>query len=454
MISEIFDKNGYLCLKPTLEAMKRALLLLLLLSAPLAWGQEHFPDGTPIDAWFCRSLPEVTIPQGERFVVTDHGVAEDSTRLQTAALQRVIDLAAEQGGVVVIPRGTFLSGALFFPQGTSLHLEEGAVLKGSDDIADFPILPTRIEGQSLDYFAALVNADGVKGFSITGRGAIDGNGLRYWRSFWLRRRVNPRCTNMDEMRPRLLYISNAEEVLIEGVTLRNSPFWTCHLYRSERVRIRGVHFFAPAEPVRAPSTDAIDIDACCDVHISDCYLSVNDDAIALKGGKGPWADQQPENGANERILIEDCTFGYCHSALTCGSESIHNRNVLMRRCRVEEADRLLWLKMRPDTPQNYEYITLEDISGSARALLYIHPWTQFFDLKGREDIPMSYASHLTLQRIGFRCDRFFDVATDESQYHLSDFLFRDLKVEAADPSCDRQVVERFRWKGVELTAGE
>lgn len=112
--------------------------------------------------------------------------------------------------------------------------------------------------------------------------------------------------------------------------------------------------------------------------VKGCYMSVNDDAIALKGGKGPWADQDKvNNGSNLNIIIEDCVWGFCHSALTCGSESIHNRNVLVRRCTVEHAQRLLWLKMRPDTPQNYEYIRLENITGSVVNFLFAQPWTQF-----------------------------------------------------------------------------
>ena len=239
--------------------MKRTLLLIGLLLA--AWGvaaHEQFPDGTPIDKWFYEVDGVDIEALGERFVVTDYGVKQDSTLIQTEALQAVIDRAAEKGGVVVIPKGVFLSGSLFFKQGTHLHLEEGAKLKGSDDISNFPILETRIEGQTLNYFAALVNADKVDGFTITGKGTIDGNGLRYWKSFWLRRKVIPKCTNMDELRPRLLYISNAKNVQIEGVTLQNSPFWTSHYYRVERLKILGVRFFAPPSrsrhPARMPST--------------------------------------------------------------------------------------------------------------------------------------------------------------------------------------------------------
>lgn len=80
-------------------------------------------------------------------------------------------------------------------------------------------------------------------------------------------------------------------------------------------------------------------------------MRVDDNAIALKGGKGPWADQDTNNGPNNHILIEDCSFGYSHGVLTCGSEGIHNRNIILRRSTVNGAENLLRLKMRPDTPQ-------------------------------------------------------------------------------------------------------
>lgn len=431
--------------------MKRIIIFIVCICT--TWGvmaSEKFPDGTPIDKWFYSSKPVEIEKLGKQYLVTDYGVKQDSTLLQTEALQAVIDRAAETGGVVVIPKGVFLSGSLFFKQHTHLHLEEGAVLKGSDDIANFRIVKTRMEGQTLNYFAALVNADQVDGFTISGKGIIDGNGLRYWRSFWLRRKVNPNCTNMDEMRPRLVYISNAKNVRLEGITLRNSPYWTCHIYRTERIQIDGVHFFAPSSPVKAPSSDAIDLDVCHDVLVKNCYLSVNDDAISLKGGKGPWADQDPNNGDNQRIIIEDCTFGFCHSCLTCGSESIHNRNIILRRIQVDKADRLLWLKMRPDTPQNYEYITVEEISGNVTSFLFVHPWTQFFDLKGRKDVPMSYGSHIVMRNIELECKTFFNVKRADDQYRLSDFTFENLVIKAQNAECDRTQIDRFEWSNVKV----
>ncbi len=434
--------------------MKRLILWLAALGCVAAPGRssaenkELFPDGTPISEWFSE---RPAAPGGTRYALTDYGVVRDSTLVQTAAIQAVIDRAAVEGGTVVVPQGVFLSGALFFRPGTHLLLEEGAVLKGSDDIADFPVVDTRIEGRSVRYFAALVNADGVDGFTLTGRGTIDGNGLRYWRAFWLRRQWNPKCTNMDEMRPRLIYVSNSSDVMIEGLTLRNSPFWTTHLYRCNRVKLMDLHISSPATPVKAPSTDAIDIDACHYIHVDGCYLSVNDDAIALKGGKGPWADQDPDNGGNSEILIENCTFGFSHSALTCGSESIHNRNILMRRCKVHRANRLLWLKMRPDTPQLYEYVTVEDIEGDAGRFLVIRPWTQFFNPEGRDQIPVSRAEHITMRNIRVDCETFFDVKPSPEQYQLSDFTFERLKIRALKPAYDRSYIERFVWNDVKVS---
>lgn len=152
-------------------------------------AQEKFPDGTPVSDWFKDSKIVDINTLGKKYILTDYGVINDSTLLQTEKIQSAIDAAAQNGGgVIVIPKGTYLSGALFFKPKTHLHLEEGAVLKGSDDISNFPIIDTRMEGQSLKYFAALVNADKVDGFTLSGKGTIDGNGLRYWKSFWLRRK--------------------------------------------------------------------------------------------------------------------------------------------------------------------------------------------------------------------------------------------------------------------------
>lgn len=404
-----------------------------LLLATMGAEADNWPDGSRMDDWFLQSGKVDVAQLGRQYVITDYGVSTDSTLVQTTLIQHVIDLCADKGGgVVVIPEGTFLSGALFFPQGTHLHVI--GRLKGSDRIADFPIMLTRIEGETCKYFPALVNAYEVDGFTITGHGTIDGNGLRYWQDFWLRRQWNPACTNKDSQRPRLTYIANSKHVTIQDVHLVNSPFWTNHVYKSHHIRFIDCYIYAPTEGVweqdaakGAPSSDAIDIDACTDVVVRGCYMHVNDDAVVLKGGKGTWADMDVTNGDNQRILIEECTYGRVHGCLTLGSESLHNRNVILRRCKTTNADRVLWLKMRPDTPQHYEYITVEDITGHCGRFLFVHPWTQFYKPEKRDDMPLSQCNHIVMRNIQVETPVMLDVEPSD-KYKLTDFWLEGQQV--------------------------
>lgn len=403
--------------------------------------QEFFPDGTPIDAWFYDVTPPNLSDFSKKYCVTDYGVASDG-KVYTKEIQSVIDLIAKNGGgVLVIPQGTYYTGALFFKQGVHLYIEKSGVLKGSDDISDYPVCETRIEGEWCKYYPALINAEGVDGFTMFGEGIIDGNGTRAWKAFWQRREWNPNCTNKDEQRPRLVFLSNCTNATVANLRLQNSPFWTNHIYKCRKVKFIGCSIYAPRTPIPAPSSDAIDIDVCTDVLVKNCYMEVNDDSVVLKGGKGPWADTDAANGSNERILVEDCEYGFCHSALTCGSESIHNKNVLARRLKVNNILQLIHFKLRPDTPQLYEYISLQEISGIILGSFFnINPWTQFFDLKGRTDKPISKVENVSVKDCNCTCDCFFNVSQDDSQYILSKFSLENLQIQTKNKGSDYQVV--------------
>lgn len=448
--------------------MKKIITLLVLTTLwASAFGKKQvkdvWPDGTEISGWFSDTTSVDINKLGKQYRITNYGVLNDG-KVYTKELQALIDqIAANGGGVMVVPQGIYKTGALFFRQGVHLHIYAGGVLMGSENSTDFPLVNTRIEGETCKYYSALINADGLDGFTISGQGTIDGNGLTYWQHFWERRSWNPKCTNKDEQRPRLVYVSNSKNVQIEGVHLQNSPFWTTHIYNSENVKLLRLYIYSPAKPVKAPSTDAIDLDVVKNILVKDCYMSVNDDAVAIKGGKGPYADywrntysdidinKFPEmvgDGGNENIIIEDCEYGFCHGCLTLGSESVYDHNIILRRIKVNEANNLLWLKMRPDTPQQYEYITVEDITGNGKNFLLVAPWTQFYDLKGRKSVPMSYSDHITMRNITFDCDVFFNVKPQEDQYHLSNFLFENLSVSAKNADFHPEYVENFTVKKV------
>jgi len=409
-----------------------ALVLLMLCTAATAKKkqpkQELWPNGEVMSEWFSDTTKVKLADLGKQYVLTSYGVRQGTTDIQTKEIQAVIDKCAEEGGgVIIVPKGTFYTGSLFFKQGTHLHLVEGAVLKGSERVHDFEIRETRIEGQTCKYFTALVNADGLDGFTISGQGTIDGNGEPYWEEFWIRRKWNPQCTNKDAQRPRLTYISNSKNVTIQDVRLINSPFWTNHIYRCDHVRYLDLYIYSSTQDIKGPSTDAIDIDACHDVVVRGCYMNVNDDAVVLKGGKGTFADKAPENGPCYNILVENCHYGTVHGCMTLGSESLHDWNVIMRNCHADDTNNVLWLKMRPDTPQHYEFVHVENFTGKCRSFLLVRPWTQFYQKEDRDDMPLSKCNDISFKNIRMDCGTFFNV-TGSEKYYLCRFSFDDVDV--------------------------
>jgi len=217
------------------------------------------------------------------------------------------------------------------------------------------------------------------------------------------------------------------------VTFRDSGFWNLHLYRCRNVLVEGLRITAPAAvQILGVSTDGIDVDSSQDVTIRNCLISVDDDNIALKGTKGPLADRDEASPPVENILIENCEFGEGNGVVTCGSEATVVRNVVVRNCRVTGQTNLLCLKLRPDTPQHYHDILIENItlSGGKGHLLQVAPWTQFFDLKGHASPPRAI-ERVTIRNVtgdfgafgvlgGNPGDRLSEIRLESIQVTLSD----------------------------------
>lgn len=380
-------------------------------------------------------LTMATMASAKDYVITDYQVSSDSTKVQTAQIQRVIDIAeSDGGGNVVIPKGTFLSGALFFKPGTTLEIREGGMLKGSDNIADYPLMPSRMEGRSIYYHPALVNAYYVDGFQIKGPGTINGNGYNLWVQFWdyveKARNENRAWTNLEVRRPRLVFLWGCDNVKLSGVHLINSAFWTTHLYLCQNVLIENCEVYAPAEPVRAPSSDAIDLDGCKKVTVRGCYLNCDDDGVCMKGGKGVFAHLSPENGSVEDILVEDCTFGpNLHGTITLGSECFHAKNITLRNCKLENECSLLRLKMRPDTYQTYENITIENVTGTCGTIIEMLPWKQFFTLEGTNEHPVGVVKNVLMKNINVSCEGLGAIAGNNDDT-VENFIMENLTLKA------------------------
>lgn len=395
-----------------------------------------------------------------RISLADMGGVGDGKTLNTLCIQAAIDqLAAKDGGTLVIPKGVFLSGAIFLKPGVNLHLDEAAVLKGATNISDYPKMKTRIEGQFVDWIPALVNADKCDHLRITGSGTLDGNGQVFYSAFWNARKIEPKVTNLGVERPRLVFIQNSRDVQVSGIKLKDSGFWNMHLYRCADMVVENVNFEAPygKPPKRGPSTDGVDIDSCQRVTVRGCFFAVNDDCVCLKGTKGPFAMNDKNSPPTEQILVTNCTFKAGHGVVTLGSEATVIRDVVVDGCHVTGKIPLVRLKLRADTPQLYENIHYRNITLAGDEDIFkddifdIAPWGQFFDLQG-QPAPKSVVRNITLTCIRGSFGSFGEIQGNPGQTEISDITLRDIDVQLKDAKFTVSKVAKLNLENVNVNA--
>ncbi len=274
----------------------------------------------------------------KRFVITDFGAVGDGRALCTPAVQAAIDrCAADGGGVVVVPKGRFLTGAIFLKQGVNLHLEKAGVLKGSQNTNDYPWIETRIAGLEMRWPAALVNADGLDGVQLSGEGTMDGSGERWWREYWetRSREKDGLDPHFKVPRPRLVHLVRCRNVVVRDLLLRNPAFWNLQVTYCDGVEIRSLKVRAHSEPVKAASSDGIDIDSARNVLITGCDIECDDDAICLKAGRD--ADGLRVNRPTENVVVRECRVGQAAGLVVFGSETSGGiRNVRIYDCKAED----------------------------------------------------------------------------------------------------------------------
>jgi polygalacturonase len=380
------------------------------------------------------------------------GAVGDGATMNTESIQAAIDgLAAKGGGTLVMPKGVYLSGAIFLKPGVNLRLEEGAVLKGSADKKDYPKMKTRIEGHFEEWLPALVNADKADHLRISGPGTLDGNGEVFWKAFWDARKQNSKVTNLGVERPRLVFIQNSSDVQVSGIKLKDSGFWNMHLYRSTDVVVENARFEAAngEAPNRAASSDGIDIDSCQRVTVRGCTFAVCDDCVCLKGSKGPFALDDKDSPPTEHIRVADCTFEAGHGVVTLGSEATIIRDVVVEDCRVAGSIPLVRLKVRPDTPQRYEDIHYRNISlAGSGAIFEIRPWTQFFDLQGQPP-PKSVVRNVTLTDIKGSFGSFGAIA-GKAETTISDIALENIDLTLKNETFKVDKVDNITLKNVNV----
>lgn len=224
--------------------------------------------------------------------------------LQTARIQEAIDtVAARGGGTVRIGSGVHRIGTIFLRSRVTLHLDNGCVLKGSSNIADYPEVAggfTDAVGQKRN--RCLIYAEDAVSPAITGQGIIDGSGGDFGFE--------------EDGRPFMVRFIDCQDVQVTGVTLQNSPGWVSHYLGCENVRISGITIRSRVNS----NNDGIDIDSCRRVRISDCDIDTGDDAVCIKSTRA-----EP----SEDIVVTGCRISSDWGALKLGTESAGDfRNII------------------------------------------------------------------------------------------------------------------------------
>ena len=269
-------------------------------------------------------LSHAALAAPKQFLANSYGAKGDGTTLDTAAIQKALDAAAPSGGTVTLQPGTYLTGSLFLKSNTTLDLPAGVTLIGSQHLADYPMLPTRIAGIEMTWPAALINTRDAHNVTLTGQGTIDGDGPIWWKSYWdLRATYEPKglrwASDYDARRPRLILFQNSSNIhLGGGITLKRSGFWTIQVLYSHNVTIDGV-IIRNNEGGKGPSTDGIDIDSSHDILVAHADIDVNDDALCLKSGRD--SDGLRVNRPTENVVLRDSIIRHGAAAVTIGSET-------------------------------------------------------------------------------------------------------------------------------------
>ncbi|WP_346238633.1 glycoside hydrolase family 28 protein [Niabella insulamsoli] len=306
----------------------------------------------------------LTAKSQQYFDVTKFGAKRDSSAKATSAIKKAIDAAVKVGGgTIYFPAGKYLTGPIHLKSNITIFIDAGAELHFSDDFDDYlPMVESRYEGVDVASFSPLFYAYKAENIAIIGRGLIDGHGEKWWhfvegykegqpRSKWqqifdqhnkdILLPDDPRQMKRGFLRPPLIQPMYCKNVLIQGVTIKNSPFWTVNPEFCDNVTVHAVTIINPQR--LAPNTDGINPESCSNVRISDCFISVGDDCITIKSGKD--LPGRTKAKPAENYTITNCTMLSGHGGVVIGSEMSGDvKKITISNCVFDGTDRGIRLK--------------------------------------------------------------------------------------------------------------
>lgn len=318
-----------------------------------------------------KNIKRTKFPKRDYNILDFGAVANDTAVLNHDAINNaILECSLNGGGRVVVPQGDFYTGPIRLKSNVNLYIPKGAALKFSTRKELYlPAVLTRWEGIDCYNYHPLIYAYGEHNIAITGGGVIDGQGSNdnWWsmcgaakfgwkpgmpgqnvmgRNRLLRAGedklpMEDRLMGHEEaLRPQLININRCKTVLIEGVTLLNSPFWVIHPLLSEDIIVRGVSMINDG-----PNGDGLDPESCKNVLIEDCFFDTGDDCIAIKSGRNN--DGRKWGIPSENIIVRNCVMRNGHGGVVIGSEiSGGYRNLFVENCEMDspELDRVIRIK--------------------------------------------------------------------------------------------------------------
>lgn len=367
----------------------------------IAWHVPVFLEGLSPDTRYTfqsgdQELTFQTLPCRGAVDAGYFGVDRDAPD-NTAAFAAAI-AAVPQGGALIVPQGRFVSGPIFLKSDMMLYLPKGAEIAAPGDWHDWPILPPHDEtgrvvgtweGLPDASFASPLTGIGCENLTITGKGAVDGGGDQgdWWT--W------PKETRKGARRPRTVFLAHCRNVVLSGLTVRNSPSWTVHPYNCRDVVAAALSIENPAD---SPNTDGFNPESCTNVGVHGLRISVGDDCIAIKSGKrGTGLDRRIDHIAPTRhVSITNCLMRDGHGAVVMGSEMSGDiTDVDITRCEFKGTDRGLRIKTRRGRGGEVARITLTDVEMkdvgtaiAANAFYYCDADGKSDAVQSREPAPM------------------------------------------------------------------
>ena len=322
--------------------------------------------------------PQLPVIPSRKFVITSFGAIGDGKQSNTEAFRKTIGACRDHGGgQVVVPAGTFLTGPIELTSKMALVLEKGATIRGSENFKDYEA--TDRNGKTS--VIPLIGGKKLTNVAIRGEGTIDGAGSLWWKRFRAERAAGvpqqgqPRTAGQpqESPRPKLILLTDCSRILIQGVTLKDSPQFHLVPQRCHDVTIEDVNITAPAD---SPNTDAIDPTSSRNLIIRRCVIDVGDDNVVVKSN--------PNDGPTEDVLVTDCVFKHGHGASVGSNIGGGIRNVTFQNITFEGTDNGIRIKSARDRGglvENivYRNLTMKNVGVAITINLF------YFDKAGQQE---------------------------------------------------------------------